>query len=1098
MPRRHALFLALAQLGVASSASAVTITVNSTSDGMADDGVCTLREAIENANSDSQNGRTAEGECAAGSDADEIQLPATQTISLLSALPSITAETTLTGNDARVERSTTLTACTLDDSVGGDEFPVLSIVASELVTISDVTLANGCGDSAAVTEGGGGIRNTTGPLTLNNVTLSGNSARNGGGLSFATAASAALTVNNSRFENNTASRYGAGIHVRDFSSESDVFQTDFSNNSATLAGGAIDGRGTLTLSRSTLRNNYSGDVGGGLRHNGTLVMLNSTLSANTAFDVGGGVFAEGGSLDFDDNTLIDNIGSGGTQIATPGTQAGTIDRTLFVGSGDHCDTPFAISGNNNLSTNNTNCAGSARVSRELLMIGALADNGGPTLTHALGGGSIAIDAGGVGCSATDQRGVLRPFDGNGDGNALCDIGAFESDRVAPSGPNFVVNALGDAGDGFCDPSPNDCTLRDAILSANGDGAASTISFDPTVFASAQTISLTQGELRIARDLILNGPGAELLTVDAQDASRHFLINPLASSDPDIVLSLGNLKLINGLTSGDTAEFGGGAIGGRGQIVLHDLVLEDNEDTSDGGGAINLIGLGTDPQLSLSNIQARRNLGVGKGGAAHLRGDSVSIAGSVFESNTASAASSSAGGGVRVQVNSGVIDIADSTFSSNRSVSSSNAAGGGLSIGSNGSDITLQRLALNDNAAIGVGADGLGGGIEFSVRDGSLLMDDLTVSGNSATDAFGFSAAGIYLSALGDNSSTLRDSRVLNNVSDGSAGGMRINLYDSALANIERSTISGNTAAVDGGGVFSYLYYASNQLSINDSTISGNTAGRSGGGAYVRTYGTNTQFLLFGCTVTDNTADSDNNGTGDGGGLAFEPGVNGTVSLARSVVAGNADLGGDIPDWRDGGQTLVLSNSLIGSNAGVMLTEAPPSAPDNNGNRIGGPINGVIDAKLGLLSDHGGDSFTHRPAGDSPLVDAFDSCPGNDQLGRARGVDADGTPGNDCDIGAVEFVPSIFYSGFEDDLIVKRFEQRTAELSRSQLRSRLPTIGKPAVVLRAASSDGSAGLLLVHARRSGERIELQLNRFEQGEWTKGEWRAVDGDAVQLRW
>jgi hypothetical protein len=54
-------------------------------------------------------------------------------------------------------------------------------------------------------------------------------------------------------------------------------------------------------------------------------------------------------------------------------------------------------------------------------IGPLADNGGPTLTHALSPGSPAIDAGDdAACSATDQRGITRPQ------GAHCDIGSYEA------------------------------------------------------------------------------------------------------------------------------------------------------------------------------------------------------------------------------------------------------------------------------------------------------------------------------------------------------------------------------------------------------------------------------------------------------------------------------------------------------------------------------------------------------------------------------------------------------------------------------------------------------------------------------------------------
>jgi hypothetical protein len=60
------------------------------------------------------------------------------------------------------------------------------------------------------------------------------------------------------------------------------------------------------------------------------------------------------------------------------------------------------------------------------LLGPLADNGGPTLTHALLPGSPAIDGGdATSCLSTDQRFLDRPVDGDGDGMAVCDIGAFE-------------------------------------------------------------------------------------------------------------------------------------------------------------------------------------------------------------------------------------------------------------------------------------------------------------------------------------------------------------------------------------------------------------------------------------------------------------------------------------------------------------------------------------------------------------------------------------------------------------------------------------------------------------------------------------------------
>ena len=86
---------------------------------------------------------------------------------------------------------------------------------------------------------------------------------------------------------------------------------------------------------------------------------------------------------------------------------------------------------------------------------SLQDNGGTTFTHALLAGSPAIDGGNpAGCTdpwgnplTTDQRGEVRPADGNGDCTAICDIGAYE----VPAADDTDSDGLG----GACDNCPDD-------------------------------------------------------------------------------------------------------------------------------------------------------------------------------------------------------------------------------------------------------------------------------------------------------------------------------------------------------------------------------------------------------------------------------------------------------------------------------------------------------------------------------------------------------------------------------------------------------------------------------------------------------------------
>jgi hypothetical protein len=81
----------------------------------------------------------------------------------------------------------------------------------------------------------------------------------------------------------------------------------------------------------------------------------------------------------------------------------------------------------------TSCglAGTGDLSNTDPVLLPLADNGGGTLTHALGAGSPAIDGADT-CppSGEDQRGVTRPIDGDENGSDLCDVGAYELDPTA--------------------------------------------------------------------------------------------------------------------------------------------------------------------------------------------------------------------------------------------------------------------------------------------------------------------------------------------------------------------------------------------------------------------------------------------------------------------------------------------------------------------------------------------------------------------------------------------------------------------------------------------------------------------------------------------
>lgn len=173
-------------------------------------------------------------------------------------------------------------------------------------------------------------------------------------------------------------------------------------------------------------------------------------------------------------------------------------------------------------------------------------------------------------------------------------------------------------------------------------------------------------------------------------------------------------------------------------------------------------------------------------------------------------------------------------------------------------------------------------------------------------------------------------------------------------------------------------------------------------------------------------------------------------------------------------------------------------PDSDNNLIGAATGGgIIAARLGALTDNGGLSFTQRPDPDSPLLDHYDGCTGIDQTGQPRGLDFDGMPGNDCDIGAVELAQTLFADGFENTVKRRGYDARGMQITRAELKTSLPSDGRARVVALVLNHDGSAQLL-VHGRRVGERIEIQQSQLEQGHWHQGRWRTIDRHDTWLHW
>jgi hypothetical protein len=359
------------------------------------------------------------------------------------------------GIDNRSASTVTITNSTLS----GNSAPFGGGIFNDgTLTITNSTLSGNSATFFISSGGGGGIYNDEGMLTVTNSTISDNSAAlDGGGifndegtadLSFTTIASNSastgggilnnegmLTVTNSTISGNSAV-VGGGIHNTNGGTVT-VTNSTISDNSAAAGGGIRNSSGTVTVTGSTISGNSAGDDGGAIDNSDTVDLLNVTISGNGSGsgseDVGGIWNGITGTVNASFVTIANNTGST-TGAGGIFNSSGTVNiKNSIVGNNTsggapNCAGALTASGTN-LATDGSCGMGFSNVPSTGpggLNLGLLANNGGPTQTHALQAGSAAIDAVTVctnlsGASVTtDQRASSRTNQG------LCDAGAYEA------------------------------------------------------------------------------------------------------------------------------------------------------------------------------------------------------------------------------------------------------------------------------------------------------------------------------------------------------------------------------------------------------------------------------------------------------------------------------------------------------------------------------------------------------------------------------------------------------------------------------------------------------------------------------------------------
>lgn len=337
----------------------------------------------------------------------------------------------------------------------------------------------------------------------------------------------------------------------------------------------------------------------------------------------------------------------------------------------------------------------------------------------------------------EGRGGLDHIDGRGGDDVIVEGRIFEVTNSDDG--SFVANSL-----------------RSQIAFANLFEQPDAIVFDEDVWDS--TITLRGDEIEIADSLQIIGPpmlagAAPRLVVDGNDASRAFNINRNGSSDPNFEVSIKNLNVHGGSTTGD-----GGAIISNANTVLKDLVISNSFAEGNGGGVF----VQGSASLTLDDVTVRNNAARGFGGGLGVQLD--------------------ADGANEVLVR-------DSLFRSNRTLASGSGAGiyldsdtplpvGGMAT------VRIERTIVEDNLS-----DADGGGIA-AFAPGNLIIRDSTLASNSAVGNGG----GLRQTRGGDGFLTaVVGSTISGNVSGNSGGGAS---FASSSVSFSGTTITGNIADWD--------------------------------------------------------------------------------------------------------------------------------------------------------------------------------------------------------------------------------------------------------------------------------------------------------------
>ncbi|MFO7537978.1 MAG: CSLREA domain-containing protein, partial [Chloroflexota bacterium] len=337
--------LSLTPALTAASPTEATITVTSTDDDLIVNGNCTLREAIEAANT-----KTAVDECPAGGlITTTIMVPAgTYTITI----PGNFENDNQTG-DLDILSNVVIIGAGIDETIvhGGGLDRVFDVRDAGHATISHLTITGGDNNGSS---GGGARAVDGGTIHLSHVHVTGNTAEGSGG-GLAVLDGDTLTVEYSQITQNVATTFGGGITNRNGTvtiSHSSIVGNEAGDSGGGIANQAVESDANLTITDSEVLNNVAGNNGGGIGNaldtgrTATLLVERVTINGNSAAVGDNGLSGLGGGLTNNvfsgaasgagivtirDSVISDNQATNGGGIGnTPATATGPVMMQLTV------------------------------------------------------------------------------------------------------------------------------------------------------------------------------------------------------------------------------------------------------------------------------------------------------------------------------------------------------------------------------------------------------------------------------------------------------------------------------------------------------------------------------------------------------------------------------------------------------------------------------------------------------------------------------------------------------------------------------------------------------------------------------------------------